>query len=209
VIPGALLSAALACVARADGLGGHEHPAATQAPAPLSPDERRATLDEMWQRRILPPDQDGWSPQDLALLQKIRRNEDEALRYLRVKLGGYRPWVAKSRPGEPLTVRLTKEGWEKYSFLLTQDAIAYFESKGAETKDVFKLQDWDGRALFDADGRATEDGARLFYRARAKLEAFWRGPDGRVYGTRRPPNAAPAAAPATAPAAPNPPSKNP
>lgn len=209
MIAAALLSAALASGARADGLGGHEHPAATQAPAPQSPDERRATLDEMWQRRILPPDQDGWSPQDLALLQKIRRNEDEALRFLRSKFGGYRPWIAKPRPGVSEASRLTKEGWEKYSFLLTQDAIAYFESKGADAKDVFKLKDWEGRAVFDADGRATEDGARLYYRARAKLEAFWRGPDGRVYGTRRPPGLPPAAAPAPAPAAPTLPSKNP
>jgi hypothetical protein len=155
----------------------------------------------MWQRRILPPDQDSWSPQDMALLLKMRRSEEDALRYLREKFGGYRLWVAKSRPGLPLTFRLTKDGFEKYEAVVTQDAFAYFESKGAEAKDVFKLKDWDGRAVFDEGGRLTEDGARLFFRARRKLEVFWRGPDGRVYGTRRPPPQ-PAAAPAPAPAVP-------
>ncbi len=200
MIGAALLAAALARPARAQDLGGHDlPPSAAEQAAALTPDERRATLEEMWQRRILPPDQDGWSPADMALLEKIRRNEDAALGYLRASFGGYRPWVARARADAPAAVRLTKEGYEKYSFLLTQDAIVYFERKGAETKDVFKITDWDGRPAFDADGRLTEDGARLYYRARAKLEAFWRGPDGRAYGTRRPPSA-PAVAPSPAPA---------
>ncbi len=195
-----LLAAALARGARAQNLGGHDLSSTAPAPAAAPADERRATLDEMWQRRILPPDQDGWSPADLALLNKIRRNEDDALRLLRVKFGGYRPWVARARNGRTAPPRLTKEGYEKYSFLLTQDAIAYFEWKGVPTADVFKLKDWNGRDVFDADGRVTEDGARLYYRARAKSEAFWRGPDGRVYGTRRPPSA---------PGPSTPPAKNP
>jgi len=201
-----LLASALARAAAAAELGGHDAPPpSVEAPAAPTADERRATLEELWQRRILPPDQDSWSPQDMALLLRIRRVEDDALSYLREKFGGYRPWVAKSRPGAALNFRLTKEGYEKYEAVLTQDAFAYFESKGADAKDVFKLKDWDGRALFDEQGRATEDGARLYLRARRKLEAFWRGPDGRVYGTRRPPAplpSGPAAAPAPPAAAP-------
>jgi hypothetical protein len=205
VIAGALLAAALARPARADELGGHGQLPDPPARAEQTPDERRATLEEMWQRRLLPPDQDAWNPQDMAQLIKIRRAENDALRYLRERFGGYRPWVAKPRRDEPGLLRLTKEGYEKYEFLLTQDAIAYFVSKGCETRDVFRLQDWKGRPVFDEQGRITEDGAALYGRAKRKLEAFWRGPDGSVYGTRRPPVAAPAPAAApVAPAAPRP-----
>lgn len=187
----AALLLALAAAAPAAELGGHAEPAAPRT-AP-TPDERRDTLEEMWQRRILPPDQSSWSPRDLELLERIRRCENDALRLLRDRFGGYRPWVAQPRAGGPAVVRLTKEGREKYLFVLTQDAIAYFESKGAEARWVFKLKDLEGRALFDDDGRITEDGARVYQRARLKLESFWRAPDGTVYGTRRPP-APPAAA---------------
>ncbi len=186
-----LLAAVLARGARADGLGGHEPPDSAAADAAATPDERRATLEEMWQRRLLPPDQEEWSPADLALLTKMRRVEGEALGYLRRRFGGVRPWSARSGAGTAVVVRLTKAGYEKYEFLFTQDAIAYFESKGAEAKDVFALKGWDGQALFDGDGRLTDEGAALYTRARAKLPAFWRGPDGRVYGTRRPPKTNP------------------
>ena len=184
-----LLAVALACGVRADGMGGHPPP--DSAAASTTPDQRRATLEEMWQRRLLPPDQDEWSPSDLALLTRMRRVEDEALGYLHRRFGGVRPWSVRSGAGTAVVVRLTKAGYEKYEFLLTQDAIAYFESKGAQAKDVFALKSLEGAALFDADGRLTDDGAALYARADAKLPAFWRGPDGRVYGTRRPPKTNP------------------
>ncbi|OGR96634.1 MAG: hypothetical protein A2V88_01930 [Elusimicrobia bacterium RBG_16_66_12] len=173
-------------VASADVTGGHAEPAGAEAPA--AADSRRALLEEMWQRRILPPDQKIWSPDDYELLERIRRSEGDALALLRRRAGGSRPWTAKPRGGALSGApRLTKEGYEKYLFLLTQDAIVYFESKGADAKTAFKLKDWDGKALFDARGSVTEAGAAVYRRAKLNLEVFWKGPDGAVFGTRRPP----------------------
>ncbi|MBI4371206.1 MAG: hypothetical protein HY552_02795 [Elusimicrobia bacterium] len=186
--PAAILLA-LAVPAAAAELGGHEPPP-TARPGPAAED-RRAVLEEMWQRRVLPPDQSLWSPRDLALLGRIRRAEDDARAFLRAKPGGDRPWVVRPRKGGPAApARLTKEGHQRYLTLLTQDAIAYFESKGAEAKSVFRLLDGEGRPLFDGRGLLAEEGAAVYRRARLNLEVFWRSPSGVVYGTRRPPSAA-------------------
>jgi hypothetical protein len=181
-----LLALLLALVgpAAAQDLGGHEKPqtaASMEAPA----DERRATLEELWQRLMLPPDQSSWAPQDFELLQKIRAEEKAAVAYLRRLPGGSRPWTAKSRSGGP--ARLTKAGYERYEFLLSQDALAYFEGKGADAKWALKLKDWDDKPLFDGAGRLTDEGARVYRLARVNLEVYWKSPNGDVFGTRRPP----------------------
>ena len=87
--------------------------------------------------------------------------------------------------------RLTKDGYERYWGLLTQDAIVYFESKGADAKWVFKLKSLEDKSLFDPAGRLTDEGARIHRRAVLNLEVFWKAPDGKVYGTRRPPTKMP------------------
>ena len=181
-----LLLALMAGPAPAAVVGGHEEPAAVEPS--VAAGSRRALMEELWQRRILPPDQKMWSPDDYELLEKIRRAEGDALELLKHQAGGYRRWTARPRsgsaPGLPL---LTKEGYERYLFLLTQDAIEYFESKGADAKTAFKLKDWDGKPLFDGRGALTEAGADVYRKAKLNLEVFWRGPDGSAFGTRRPP----------------------
>jgi len=176
----------VAVSARAGDLGGHE-PAAAE---PVVAAEDRATvLEEMWQRRILLPDQPAWAPADAQLLGRIRMAEDDALSYLKKKFGGTRPWTAARRGKEDSRRLLTKEGFEKYLFHLTQDAIAYFEKKGAGAKWALKLTDWEGRRLFDGDGKLTPAGSTVYTRARLKLEVYWKSPNGEVFGTRRPPAA--------------------
>lgn len=185
----ALFLLALASPVLAGDLGGH--PAPTEdAASPV--DERRATLEEMWQRGLLPPDQSAWSPSDLELLQRMRRADGDAQTYLRRRFGNWRPWMSRARgAGTGGAWRLTREGYEKYLTLLTQDAISYFESKGADAKWVFKLKSTDGKPLFDAGGHITEEGRRVHRRAALNLEVFWKGPGGELYGTRRPPTKTP------------------
>lgn len=181
----AALLAAAAFAAWAGELGGHEPPAA-EAARPAGED-RTAVLEELWSRRLLAPDQASWSPADRAALERLRAAEPEALEYLAKRFGRARPpWTALKR-GEGLPRPfLTKEGYEKYLFHLSQDAIAYFEEKGAGAKWALKLTDAEGRRLFGRDGRLTEDGARVYALARRKAEVYWRSPDGRTFGTRRP-----------------------
>ena len=187
-----LLLILLAAPSRAAGLGGHEEQSSSQTQTAF--DQRRAVLEEMWQRRLLPPDQRMWSPEDYELLEKIRRAENDALSLLKRKFGGYRSWTARLRRGQGVSL-LTKEGYGKYIFILTQEAIDYFESRGADAKWVFKLKDLDGRSLFDGRGAITEAGAQVYRLARQNQEVFWRGPDGAVSGTRRPPGQAPSSSP--------------
>jgi len=188
VKPALLLLLLLAVPARAEDLGGHA-PAKAEPAAPV--EDRAVILDEMWERRILAPDQSAWAPADAQLLGQIRMSEDEALSYLKKKYGGAaaRRWTAPRRAKATSRRLLTKEGWERYLSDVTQDAIEYFESKGAGAKWALKLTDWEGRRLFDGDGRLTPAGSTVYNRAKLKLEVFWRSPNGDVFGTRRPPAA--------------------
>lgn len=175
----------LAVASQAGSLGGH-------APSPIAAEERAvedraAVLEEMWERRILSPDLSAWAPADAELLGKIRLSEAEALAYLKKKFGGTRPWTAVRRGKQSAQRLLTKEGYAKYLFHVTQDAIEYFESKGAGAKWALKLTDWDGKRLFDGDGRLTSTGVTVYTRAKFKLEVYWKSPNGETFGTRRPP----------------------
>lgn len=175
----------LAVSARAGELGGHEP--ATAEPA-IASEDRTAVLEEMWARRLLAPDQTVWAPADAQMLGRIRMSEADALAYLKRKFGGTRLWTAPVRGKAPARRLLTKEGFEKYLFHVTQDAIAYFEKKGAGAKWALKLTDWEDRRLFDGDGKLTPAGLTVYTRARLKLEVYWKSPNGEVFGTRRPPS---------------------
>ncbi|MEQ1920357.1 MAG: hypothetical protein ABL955_14295 [Elusimicrobiota bacterium] len=174
----------LAVAARAGELGGH---APVTAEPAIAQEDRAAVLNEMWERRILSPDQPAWAPPDAELLGKIRATEPDALAYLKKRFGNTRPWTASRRGKEPARRLLTKDGYEKYLFHVTQDAIEYFASKGASAKWALKLTDWDGKRLFDGDGRLTPAGVTVYTRAKLKLEVYWKSPNGETFGTRRPP----------------------
>ena len=186
----AALLVLLALPLRALDLGGHANPKTAEAES--AADERRATLEEMWQRRLLPPDQSAWAPEDMRLLKKIRASEADALGLLRRRFGSEHPWAAQARVNGPRAA-LTKDGYEKYMAILSQEAIVYFESKGADAKSVFRLRDWNDRPLFDGAGRITDEGNIVYRRARLNLEVFWKDPHGEAYGTRRPPTWTPSA----------------
>ncbi len=172
----------LAGCAAASGLGGHERPKGAEEPV----FDRRAALEEMWRRRIVAPDQSTFSPEDQVLVERMRRADLDGVEYLRSK-GPLRPWTVTLKDGRSVRVLLTKEGFERYLALLTQEAIVFFEKRGGDAKWVLKYTDWNGKRLFDPAGRITEAGEKVFLRARLNLEVFWKGPGGEAYGTRRPP----------------------
>ncbi len=176
-------------------LGGP--PAPDSAPAaPSAAAARRRVLQEMWRRGILPPDQTSWSPADDELLGHIREAQARALDLLLRTFGGYGAWAVRvHRPGRIPELLLTRRGYDKYREVLTQDAIDYFVTKGAEEKWVFKLTDWEGKRLFDGAGLLTPAGERVYALARRNEKVFWRGGGGEVYGTRRPPSSNAAAPP--------------
>lgn len=63
----------LAINASAIDLGGHIAPLESVKDSSSVTDQRKATLEELWQRRLLPPDQRMWAPRDYDLLEKIRK----------------------------------------------------------------------------------------------------------------------------------------
>ena len=134
-----LLLLLLAVSTRAGDLGGH---APVTAEPAIAQEDRAAVLNEMWERRILSPDQPAWAPPDAELLGQIRATEPDALAYLKKKFGNTRPWTAAHRSKEFAQRLLTKEGYEKYLFHVTQDAIEYFASKGASAKWALKRNPW-------------------------------------------------------------------
>lgn len=189
----ALLTAGLAlaavCGNAVERPGSHSAPAPSLASEPESPGERRIILAEMWQRRILASDANVWSPEDFSLLSRIRAVEKDALILLRRKERSLARLVIEQKaPGARQTVpRLSKEGYHRYIFLLSQDAVEFFGRKGVDAKFVFKLKDVQGRPLFEDGGRLTEIGERIYTRGRLGMAVSWMTHTGEVLGTRQRP----------------------
>lgn len=163
-------------------------PAPAPASAALDP-ERQAVLNEMRLRRVVAKDRREWGPEDYTLLLRIREAQAMgAFTLLRSKLGTLQGFALERdrTPGRIPTLWLNREGYEKYVFLRSQDARAYFERKRAEAKFVFELKDLRGRLLFDRDGLLTEAGNSIYNRVQRGMPAFWRFPNGRVTGNVRP-----------------------
>jgi hypothetical protein len=165
----------------------------------------------MWQRGILGSDMNQWSPEDLALLRRMRQAEAAgALGLLRRHSLSSKGLVLRDHPagGSSIRLRLTRLGYEKYISIKSQEALRYFESRDVATKWAYWLTDLDGRPLFDrGSGLLTEAGEDVYSRARSARPAFWRLRTGEVRGNRlAPPAPTPLAVP-TPPAAGAPPPK--
>lgn len=179
-----LVSAALAADPLADS---HRAPVESLSGERPAESERQATLSELWQRRILPPEARDWSAGDLELLARVRSAEAAgAINFLR-RRGGLSGFVT-ARGNGPL--RLTKEGWERWRLLRTQDALKYFEAKGVDAKWGFQLRDMKDRRLFDARGLLTPEGEEVYQRALLNLPTHWKAPNGEIFGNRPSPKPA-------------------
>jgi hypothetical protein len=186
----------------ADPEDSHKAPEPSYAEQRSEQSERQNVLSEMWQRRLLPADVLQWNAEDMALLQRLRRAEASgALNVLRRRFMGLKGLAVEYRPvgAQSSGWRLTKEGYQRYIFVRSQDALQYFDTKEIGAKDAFKLTDLDGNKLFDSTGLLTDAGEALYDRILAGLEAFWKNPAGVISGNRRPPKPPPAPEPAPEP----------
>lgn len=166
----------------------HQEPVPSVSAPRSSANERQNLLAEFWQRRILSPDVDQWSPQDMELLLRARAAEAAgAFAYLRARLKTLKGSAVDYRPIGSSTARprLTKEGFLRYLSLKSQEALQYFESREVEAKWAFKLRDLQGNRIFSEDGQLTQAGDDLYSLAAAGRPAFWRSPNGEVSGNRR------------------------
>jgi hypothetical protein len=181
----------------------HRAPVESLAQDPAR-DQRRAALNDMWQRGILGTDMNQWSPQDLELLRRMRQAEAAgALGLLRRHFLSWKGLVLRDRPAgsNSTRLRLTRLGFDKYLDLKSQEALRYFEHKEIETKWAYWLNDLEGNALFDrGTGLLTETGDELYSRTLANRPTFWRLRTGEVRGNRPvPPELRPKLPPPPAP----------
>ncbi|MBI5239486.1 MAG: hypothetical protein HY926_03370 [Elusimicrobia bacterium] len=193
--------------------GDHDAPVPSLA-AELARDQRRATLNDMWQRGILGTDMNQWSPLDMELLERMRRAEASgALGLLSRRFLSWKGLVLRDRPpGSTATrLRLTRLGFDRYLQIKSQESLAYFERREVETKWAYWLTDLEGRPLFDrGSGLLTEAGDALYSRALSSQPTFWRLRSGEVRGNRPvPPELRQTAAPPPAPPAPRLPAPRP
>ncbi|TBR21290.1 hypothetical protein EPO15_10670 [bacterium] len=146
-------------------------------------------LVELKARGIVAKDAAAWTPEEAALLRRLRRAEQlGALQFIRDRTGSLSGAISEVETGKGYKKPyLTVAGFERWLFILSQEAREYFESKGAEAKFVFTLKDLSGKRLFTDEGALTDDGVDLYLAARARKAVYWRNTDGRPTGTVRPP----------------------
>lgn len=186
------LGTALAILLGPAGLvwpAGHEPAPSLALKSPGVSSERQKSLSELWERRILAADATQWSPEDMALMLRLRNAEHSgALGLLKRRfytLKGFTV-IHKSAQG-PSEIRLTKEGYDRYLATKSQEAMTYFETKLVDAKWVFKLRDEQDRPMFDGgSGMLTESGDAVYTRATLNLPVYWKLPSGEVMGNRPP-----------------------
>jgi len=150
--------------------------------------DREYLLTEMRSRRIIGKDEKSWSPSQYTRLLRLREAQAlGAFDLLMAKLGTLRGVAAEPTVNGTKRLWLTRTGYDRFVFYLSQDARAYFERKGAEAKYVFQVKSIKGKRLFTDKGKLTQQGIEIYNRIQRKLPVFWKQPDGRVTGTVRPP----------------------
>jgi hypothetical protein len=176
-------AALLASAGPALGAEPFPRPASDSVVADPSPD-RRAVIEEMRKRRIIPIDRSDYSPMDLAQLRQIREAQGRgAIGRLRLQYGSVKGFTADAGDHSLL---LTVQGLQAWLFVKSQDARKFLESHGAQAKDVFQIRDMQGKPLFDSRGMLTPEGDALYLGGLRKNPVFWRLPDGRTGGNVRP-----------------------
>lgn len=155
--------------------------------APARADD--STLAELRARLVVPKDAASWTPEQTAVLKRLRRAEVMgAIQYLRDKTGTVLGSTVDLPTGKGYKrLLLTVHGYDNWLFILSQEARAYFEDKGAEAKFIFQLADLDKKRFFDDQGLLSDHGVESFRNIRRGKPVFWNNTDGRPMGTFRPP----------------------
>ena len=106
------------------------------------------------------------SPDDLKLLKIMRLAErNGAVDYLRSKTAYTSGLILEKLEQEQVRLSLTLLGYKSYQNYLSRDAVAFFEKKGIDLRDIFTLRDLRGLPLFGTGGRLTDEGMRAYWQA--------------------------------------------
>jgi hypothetical protein len=177
--------------------------ASTRAVSP----EDQTLLTELWKRRVVAPGVDRWTPEELRLERMREAEALGAVDTIRERTGtllGYA--VRHGSAYADSSLWLTRRGFDKYLFLVSQSARKYFETRGVEAKFVFQVRTTEGRRVFDPQGILTSSGIELYHKILRGGTVRWKDGAGRVMTNARPgpssapsPGGAPAQPPASGP----------
>ena len=133
-----------------------------------------SVIGELKKRRIIAPDAEDYTEEDLETLARMRKAESlGGVDFLSRKLGNIEAFTYEERGKSDSPVKLNKAGFEKYLFFLSQKAIAYFALHHVKPKRVFNLTDIQGRKIFDKNGLLTLPGENLFNQILEKRHVKW------------------------------------
>ncbi len=142
-------------------------------PQTLSPEEILSTMKE---RNILDPNALSYQQQDLDLLNKmLKAEQDNAITYLQDKYKGKIPpgIIIEKYPGKIYSRKiLTYSGYKDLMLLLSKDAIDFFISKQVYKSEILKLRDLNGNNIFTDKGLLTEEGLAAYTQSLSGQKAF-------------------------------------
>ncbi|MDR0734301.1 MAG: hypothetical protein LBG16_01025 [Elusimicrobiota bacterium] len=128
------------------------------------------------ERNIIDPAALRFTREDEDLLRKIITLEkDSGIEYLASKYGGVLPkgFVVERNSGK-IYVRkmLTYAGYKELIVHLSRDAKQFFVSKGVQPGSIFKLRDYNGNDIFDAEGNLTDAGMTAYTKSLDGQKAY-------------------------------------
>ncbi|MDR1123529.1 MAG: tetratricopeptide repeat protein [Elusimicrobiota bacterium] len=129
------------------------------------------------ERNIIDPAALNFTRADEDLLRKIIILEkDSGIEYLTSKYGGALPkgFVVERNSGK-IYVRkmLTYVGYKDLIAQLSRDAKQFLVGKGVSPGSIFKLRDYNGRDIFDAEGNLTDEGMAAYTKSLDGQKAYF------------------------------------
>lgn len=116
---------------------------------------------------------DMLSEEHLRLHRNIRAAEaNGAVEVVRGKFPG-RPGLYYEDSENGLKFRLTMQGYNAYARTVSRDALKFFEKKGINLREIFKLRDTNGDLIFDKNGQITPEGINAWSEAASTGKITW------------------------------------
>ena len=113
------------------------------------------------------------SEEHLRMHRNIRAAEaNGAVEVVRGKFPG-RPGLYYEDSENGLKFRLTMEGYNTYARIVSRDALKFFERKGINLREIFKLRDSSGDLIFDKNGKITPEGINAWSEAATTGKITW------------------------------------
>lgn len=103
-------------------------------------------------------------PDDVTLFRNLRYAETHgAVDTVQKLFPTRKKLLVEAGSKDNIKVLLTLAGYKTYISATTKDVIKFFESKKINFREIFKLRDIEGNALFETNGQVTLDGIKAWH----------------------------------------------